>query len=80
MYLLNGLICLLEVGSIASVSAACYAESFNLLASSLESCGHFVVEDEVCECDISALRRKFHSDSFTNAAGCTCYDGSLTCK
>ena len=77
--LLNGLLSLLEVSSITSICAACYTKSLNLLASSLQASCHIIIEYEVCECDVSTLRSKFHSDSLTYAASCTCYKGSFTC-
>ena len=71
---------LFKIGGVASISAACNAESFNLLACCLKTCCHIVVENEVGECDVSAFRGEFHSDSLSDAAGCSSDEGSLTCK
>ena len=78
MNLLYHLVCLLEVSSVASVCTTCYAESLNLLTSCLQAGSHFVVQNKVCECEVCALRGEFHSDSLTDAAGCSCDKGSLS--
>ena len=77
--LLNGLLCLLKISSITCISTASYSKSFNFFTGSLQTSCHFVIEYKICKGDISTLRSKFHSDSFTNAACSTCYKGCLTC-
>ena len=79
MNLLYYFFCLLEISGIASICTTCYAQSFDFLTCCFESSGHIVVEHEVGKCDVCAFCGKFHCDSFSDAACCSCDKSSFTC-
>ena len=69
---------LCKVGSIASIGIALHSQGFYLLAGSLETSCHVVIQYKVCKGDISAFLSKFHCYSLTDTASGTCYQGCLS--
>ena len=55
MYLLYYSLCLGKICSVAGISQTLYAQSLNLLACSLKTCLHVIIENKVGEGDVCAF-------------------------